>query len=194
MANKLVFGDPTVTSRFKTVVHVDLARDKKKVLVVCSAPSSLRSDAAALDQDIIEGLGRRLKREGIRIVDPNKVASWLEDRGGRLGDPAEIAADFKTNYIIHVEIDDFKYREDNSPTLYRGQVSGSVVVYEVKNANGKKVTAEVFRNDVSTTWPDGNPIEGDARRGQVFLQQFIGRICDQLAILFYDHPSSAEVL
>ena len=47
------------------------------VLVVCTTPTSVESDLATLKYDLIDGVARRMKLNGVKVINPDLVASYL---------------------------------------------------------------------------------------------------------------------
>jgi len=187
MAGKAIFGDPVLTCSFKQVTKVDLVDSKKSVLVLCTVPESVSSQYPAINQRILEGVTRNLKREGVRVVNANKVLTWLDDRNGVWGSADELAADFDADYVIHIELTDFTHRAENSPGLYQGKTLGEVHAYRVVKRGGTKRAESVFVNEYRSDYPPNNPISANQASAKIFLEKYIARISTELAQMFYDH-------
>lgn len=193
MAGKMIMGDPVVTCAFTQQTHIDLVKDERTVLVVCQVPQSVRKTFPSLSYDILDGVTRRLKREGVGIVSPNDVASWLDDNGGRWEDVSELAEAFDADYIVDIDVNRFTHTEENSPDLFRGRASGMVVAYEVRTIDGLKTTHHAFEREFNSEYPSHHPISVTSISSKTFRKQYVDRVCNELAHLFYNHRMSDEV-
>ena len=193
MAGKMVFGDPQAPSAFKQSTRIDLAKEGHRILIVCSTPDAVKTHFPSVDFDLLEGVTRRLKVRGVKVVDPDQVASWLDDHGGRWNDVAELAEKFHTDFVVHLDISKFTCQEDNSPTLLRGQSEGRVHVYRVADGPSGKLVSEVMDHEFTSTYPAGYPVSVEKKSSRLFTQEYLDRVCTKLAQIFYDHPLSEEI-
>jgi hypothetical protein len=194
MAGKMVLGDVKVQSQFRQATKTDLAKLNRRVLVLCSAPDTIRSAYPSVDFDILEGVIHRLKVHGIKkVVSPDEVAGWLDDHGGRFDDLQELADHFHADYILHIEVSRFTCTEENSHDLLRGQSEGHVRAYHLDGNGPDKKLLEVMNSDFVSTYPPGNPVSADKKSATNFQREYIDRICLQLAQIFYDHTRSEEM-
>lgn len=193
MVGKMFFGDPLVTCEFTSRTKVDLAEDKKKVLVICSTPESIRSDYPSLNYDLLEQITYRLRRNDVEVIDTGDVATWLDDNGGVWNDVDELAENFETDYIIHVDIDDFDYREPNSPNLLRGKAFGNVSAYEVMEVDGLKRALEVFSSEYTSEYPSHMPVSIESESPKVFRKKYLDRIADQIGRFFYNYHTGEGI-
>jgi hypothetical protein len=191
-AGKVLFGDPKMDCAFRKSTSVDLTEGQDRVLVVCSTPESLRSDWSSLNIDLIDGITRRLKNQGIKVVKPDEVASWIDDNGGQFDDLSGLADEFEADYIIHLNLDRFTYLGENTKTMYRGKSHGTVTAHHADLANGVVVARIKFEREFNSEYPQ-YPVSADTVDAKVFQKQYMDRICDQVAFLFYDHRPSQEV-
>lgn len=193
MAGKMLLGDPKIPALFKQRTGVNLAKDEKTVLLVCSTPAFLKAEYSAVDRDIIEGVYRHFRRQDIKCISPNEVDSWLGRIGGIWDDPTEIAQEFKADYTIHFEIDQIAYREANSPNFYRGTSHGYVRVYENRGEGERRAAYLVFEHEFQSSYPHHYPIAADNMTERTFGEQYNKRVAQELARLFYDAPASESV-
>ena len=186
-SGKLLFGDPKTTAEFTTLTKEDLTRGLKTVLVVCSAPEASEEDVSTLRLDVVDGVTRRLKLNGVKVVNPDRVADWRYERDGIFNDPRELAQDFETDYIIWIDIQGFGLREPNSLKLLRGNTMGFIRVYRVEEVQKKRTALRVYQNEFSLTYPQHQPISETGRGVDVFRRDYIKQLCDVLSERFYDH-------
>lgn len=187
MAGKMIFGDPTVTASFKQMTGVNLVKDQKKVVVVCSTPAHVDAKLSSLKIDLLDGVARRLKRNGIQIVNPEEVAAWMDDTGGQWDDFGELIERFEPEIIIHIDLKGFSYQEENSPTLLRGRSTGHVHAYRVQKVGGESMPMQIFESEFNSEYPPLHPVSVQQITEKTFRKQYIDRITDQLAHIFYDH-------
>lgn len=193
MAGKMFFGDPVLTCSFKQVTRIDLVDSKKPVLVLCTVPESVNSRYPAINQRILEAVTRKLKREGIAVVNANHVLTWLDDRNGVWGSPDELAEGFDASYIIHIDLTEFTHRAENSPGMYQGKTMGEVHAYKVVKQGDVKHARPIFSDAYRSDYPPNNPISRSQASGKIFLENYIARISTELAWTFYDHPAGDGV-
>lgn len=188
MFNKMILGDPKVTAEFRNMTRIDLSKGKHKVLVVCTAPASVDDEVSTLKLDLIDGVTRRMRLNGVDVIDPDRIATWIDDNG-TFRDPAELAADFETDFIAWIEVNQFSFREDNSPKLLRGRCAGFLHVFRVDPATegGQKFVSTVYESEFSSTYPRLQPLSETGRSAILFQKEYVDRVCDHLAEKFYDH-------
>lgn len=191
MLGKVVLGDPEQPSGFEMATGVSLVKDQKRVLIHCSAPAYLSDDYDTLTSDVEEELIRRMRRHGLAVMHPDAAADILDDYAGHF-DPNLLAAQLDdVDYIFHIQFDSFTYREDNSPNLYRGRVSGSVVGHEIRGGDSGRHSVQVYDQQFKTTHPSAHPVAVDQMPKTVFIRRFIDRIADNLGNTFYNVQSSS---
>jgi len=193
MAGKALFGDPKVAALFRTRTRVDLAGQNKTVVVFCSVPYAVSDRYSSVQSDILEAVTRRLKREGIQVVDSNKVLNWLDDHNGVWNDPDEVAQAFEADYIIHIDLDEFTHRAENSPNMYQGRANGTVHAYEIQEVRDVKIATSVFSEPYRSVYPPHHPKPRSQASGKMFLRQYVAQISEELAQMFYDHRPGANI-
>lgn len=192
MLGKMVQGEPKNPAQFRTMTKEDLTKGKHTVLVVCTAPDSVDSEYSTLAYDVIDGVTRRMKLHGIKVINPDLVASWIDENGGIGSDPAELANEFNSDYIVFVEIQSFSFREPNSPKLLRGQATGFVRAYEVTEIAGQPRVNNVFGTEFTSTYPKHTPVSEQGRSSLIFQKEYMDRFCDTIAEKFYDHRPGTD--
>ena len=184
---KILFGDPKLPAEFTTLTKEDLTTGAKTVLVVCSTPESVDQDISTLKLDLIDGVTRRMKLHGVRIINPDRVADWIDEHGGVSSDPQELATDFETDYIAWIDVQSFDLREPNSPKLLRGHTTGFIRVFKVDEDAGQRRALKVYQTEFSMTYPQHQPISEQGRSSVVFHKEYVARLCDLLSERFYNH-------
>ena len=193
MFGKMLIGEPKIPAEFRARTHVDLTKGKHSVLVVCTAPDSVDSENSTLAYDLIDGVTRRMKLHGVDVINPDRVASWIDEHGGIGTDPSELAKDFDSDYIVFIEVQSFSFREPSSPKLLRGQSSGFIRVFEINEVGEQKIPNTVFATEFASTYPKHQPVSEQGRSSLIFQKEYMDRFCDQLAEKFYDHRPGTDI-
>jgi hypothetical protein len=189
MAGKMVLGDPVLKCDFRQATTVNLVDEKKTILVICNTPDSIRTEYPSLHFDLVDGISQKLKKQKIKVVSAGDVASWLDDNGGYWNDVSEIAEAFETDYIIHLDLSHFDYREENSQTLLRGRLSANINAYEVKETDGSKRAVQIFASDYASEYPSFTAVSINRKSEKIFKKEYIDHVCTQISQVFYDHRS-----
>ena len=74
----MIWGDPKMPSEFRQKTGINLTKTEKRLLIVCSTPEAVKSEIPSLDLDLIDEITRRLGRNRIQVVNPDKVAKWVD--------------------------------------------------------------------------------------------------------------------
>lgn len=192
MFGKMVMGEPLIPADFKSMTREDLTKGKHTVLVVCTAPESVDAENSTLAYDLIEGVTRRMKRHKIKVINPDDVASWIDEHGGAGLDPTELATEFDADYIVFIDVQTFGFRQPNTPKMLRGQASGFVRAFEVSEINGHRRVSNVFGKEFTSIYPKHQPVSEQGQTAVIFQKQYMERFCDMLAEKFYDHRPGTE--
>jgi hypothetical protein len=193
MAGKAIFGDPKLPSEFRTRTGVDLTKSEKKLLVVVRTPQSVEGDMPSLSLDLIDSIARRLKLHGVNIVNPDDVAKWIDQNGGRFDHPSELAQHFDTDYIAVIDVEQFRLHDPNSPNLYHGTASGQMQVFEVQKIAGSKDALQVFAGNFRNQYPPHGPVPGESLSSSMFMRRFVDHLSDRLGSRFYDYRLGDEM-
>jgi hypothetical protein len=196
-------GRPLIEADFKQQTGKDMMDEGKRVIVLCTSPDKAKAEYSGIDIDLSTEITRRLKYEKIKIVDEHSVATWMDDQGGQIDDEsiAKAIRKFKADYVILIELEEFAYHEENSRELFRGRSRGTahvIVLKQVKSADKDKdtetkekavtrVPKRIYSRDFSSTYPVHQPVQSDSVSELAFRKQYVDRMADELARLFYDH-------
>ena len=76
----------------------------------------------------------------------------------------------------------------------RGDVTGFEVRKE-KNDDGKTVQTaySIFKHEFRSTYPRHAPIPADQKNERLFREEFLNRMCEELAHVLYDHPLKDDI-
>lgn len=193
MAGKSLFGDPIVESPFSKAANVDLSKGMHEVLIVASTPETIKTEFPATTVDLIENVSRNLRISGVKVVNPNKVATWLDDNGGYWDDINQLANDFDVQYIIHLEIESLSLQEPNSPDMYQGHVSGTVYGYEVREGRREKAAHRIFHKAFDRKYPDGYPQLADRLSRDSFHRDLMDHVSTILSQMISNCRTSDRI-
>lgn len=192
-------GFPKTTCDFTKFTHGrKLTEKNKRVVVLSSSVNSARVEVPSLDLDIISEVSRRLKIADIKVVDEHKVNTWIDEQGNitPATDLELIGEHFKADFLVLFTFDDFGYREENSPDLYRGHASGKVVVAEMIDDGikpGKKRAKVIYNKPFNSKYPQNRPVSADQEGPDLFKQKFMGQLSQTLTRLFVDYRPEDEI-
>lgn len=191
MAGKMIFGDPLIVCDFTSQTHVNLQKEHKKVLVICSSPEAVKLHWPSLDYDILEKVSQNLNSRGIEVVNLDDVAHWIDDNGGEFDHPSELAEEFDADYIVHIELNEFRYLEEHSRDLYRGRANGNMMVYEVvRTTQGGEKRAraqQVFVQEFNSEYPSLQPIPSEQITDKSFRQKYLEEVSRELSRKLYNY-------
>lgn len=192
-------GFPKTTCDFTKSTHGrKLSEKNKRVIVLSSSIDSARVEVPSLDIDIISKVSRQFKIANIKVIDEHKVATWIDDKGNITAgtDLQPIGEHFKADFVVLFTFDDFGYREENSPDLYRGHASGKVVVAEMIDDGinpGKKRAKVIYNKPFNSKYPLNRPVSTDQEGPDVFKQRFMEQLSQTLTRLFVDYRPEDEI-
>lgn len=192
---KMLFGDPKMPAEFTKLTSVDLSKGTKTVLVICSTPESVDEDVSTLRYDLVKGITRRLKLNGVKVINPDRIAEWMDDNdgvsitefSGNVTGVSELARDFETDYIAWIDVQKFYLHEPNSTKLLRGHTSGYIRVFKVDDHGGQRSALKIYQNEFALTYPQLQGISEEGRSMIVFQNDYLNNLCTHLAERFYDH-------
>lgn len=195
MAGKMLFGDPKIDSTFKERTGVDLVEEEKTLLVICRTPYTVQNSMPSLEYDLTDGILRRLKQRKIKTVSPDKVAVWMDENGGEIGNPSLLAKDFDCDFIAVVEVSSLSFYEENSRDMLRGHASGSIRAFEVKSTEGddSKRASLVYSGEFTSQYPEFSPVSIHSVSERTFQKQFLNQLATQISRHFHDYRMSETV-
>lgn len=189
---------------------------KKKVVVLCTSPEEAKQDNVAINQDLIEQVSRQMKANGINVIEPHEILTWIDDHGGvlRESDLAEIGKKFDVDFLIQIRLEAFSIRDRSSPGLYHGNAVGRVRVWardgqaekkvadakskdKAKSSKGDNWTPpalrQIYMRPYKCMFPSLQPVPAGNESPLVFCKRFEERVGKEIALLFYDHRLKDEM-
>ncbi len=159
----------------------------KKVAVVCRVLPSLEFNnptvTKELARDVAQHLAGNVKK--IQIVDPQKVASWVD--ANQWNEYSEVGNAVGADMVVGIDIQDFATQQ--SHTLYQGRASWLLTVHDC--TQGGKV---VFEKSGRTVYPPNTGIPAmDLPSEATFRRKFVRVLADNIARHFYPHEPQADM-
>jgi len=187
-------GLPMLDADFEKATGHSLTEKGKKVIVLCTSPEKAKMEVTSLDVDIIAEVSRRLKAQEIELVDPNKVATYIDDNGGEVNESEikEISKKFKADYVIFIELTDFGCQEANSPGLLRGHAQGRINVITYEKHDDINLTKQIYNKPFDSKYPVHQPVSIEQTSLPVFRKQYLDRVSEEIARMFYKHRPGEE--
>ncbi len=184
-AGKMVMGDPVNTSAFEFTTGTDLKESGEKLLIICSAPHGTLLQFPSVQLDIVDRITLHLKSRDIQVVSSDDVATWYDDNG-EWGDFSELAKQFESRYVLHVELRTFSFQEPSSPDLMRGRSEGTVTVYRFDDEETGYREA-IFEQNLRVKFPETYPVPRESKSEETFVENLLDRISLQVSQMLYDH-------
>ena len=175
----------------------------KKVVILTHVADNSLGEFQSLDREMNRELIRILKAgvKKIEIVDPEKVASWVEAHP-TWTDPGELAKAFDTDLVIFLEVQEFQIQDPRSPGLLEGNAEVQIQVIEFahpKNSKGKvntsqpKETNRIYNESWKTTFPKRSPVSVDSVSPSVFKSKFLKLVATELSWQFMEHAPGDDI-
>jgi hypothetical protein len=124
-------------------------------------------------------------KDKVVVVPPSQVRGY-QNTHHRWRDepPQKLGEHFKADFVISLEIEDFRLMDKRSPTLYQGHAEISVTVTDAHKPVGE---GEVFFETYATDFPRTPTSVSDMSANQ-FRTQLINAIAKDLVQMFTPHP------
>ncbi|MDR1478072.1 MAG: hypothetical protein LBJ00_03935 [Planctomycetaceae bacterium] len=164
------------------------AKKETRVVVVCYSVAASQYEV----QNAPRLIGRQVSKliedncanKMIRMVDPVKVDTWLDNCGNEIDDILVISKDSTINadIVIGIEILDFQTRDQKSHFQIQGRCLMKIIAKDCK-------TGEVlYSQNLTVVDPPDVPIQGGgAGTEAAFRPKFIKAVSEQVAYKFHPH-------
>jgi hypothetical protein len=182
----------------------DLMFEGKKVVILCRNVSDTSGDTSSLERDLTRHLTTifRKKVKKITVVDPDKVATWVEAHPKET-DPAELARDFDADIVIFLEVEQFQSSSPSDLNVLHGTAKVHVKAYEMdypKNSKDKpikdqpKEATEKYDGFAETSFPQSGPIPIDSGSSRSkFKTTFVKVVAKEISWHFIEHAPDDSI-
>ncbi len=154
----------------------------KNVAVVCNPVVELQYSDAGSARELAQLVGMNIDRNLRRteVISQQEVARWMDEN--ELLEYPELGKALDADIVVGIDLEDFRLYEGS--TLYRGQASVHVQVYDVAE---EKLLFEKRLDDYS--FPKDTAVPATDQSEQQFRGMFMQVLSSKIARLFYAHDS-----
>jgi hypothetical protein len=176
----------------------------KKVVILCRAVADSTGEYSSLERDLSLNVATifRKKVKKITVVDPDKVATWVEAHP-RETDPAEVARDFDADIVIYMEVEQFQTQAPGDLNMIHGEARVHLKAFEMeypKNSKGKpikdqaKEAHEIYDGYAEPSFPDRGPIPIDNGSSKAkFRITFVKVVAKEISWHFIEHAPDDSI-
>jgi hypothetical protein len=158
----------------------------KRVAIVCRPVVELQFSDSTVPRDLTREVGSLLtdKVHKIKIVDEREVSEWTDENTWQKF--TEVGKALKADIVVGIELERFSLQQ--GPTLFQGNASLRLVVYDMQNG-GRQVYDKALPR---VLYPPNTPIPSADKSEAEFRRQFLGVLAEQIARRFYAHDSRED--
>ena len=176
----------------------------KKVVILCRAVSDSMGEYSSLERDLSRDLATifRKKVKKITVVDPDKVATWVEAHPKET-DPAEVARDFDADIVVFIEVEQFQSQSPADLNMLHGEARVHVKAYEMdypRNSKDKpikdqpKEAHDIYDGYAEPRFPDRGPIPIDSGSSKSkFRITFVKVVAKEISWHFIEHAPDDSI-
>jgi hypothetical protein len=159
--------------------------------------SSLERD---LSREFTSILRKKVKK--ITVVDPDKVATWVEAHP-KWTDPADVARDFDADIVIFLEVELFRLQAPGDLNVVHGESKVHIQAYEMqypKNSKDKpikdqpKEAVSIYDEYGETSFPNRGPLPIDTGTSlSKFKIVFLKVVAKEVSWHFIEHREEDSI-
>jgi hypothetical protein len=176
----------------------------KKVVVLCHATANTMGEFSSLDRDLCREFSGILRKKvkKITVVDPDKVATWVEAHPNWT-DPADVARDFDADFVIFLEIEQFQLQQPGDLNMLHGQAKVHIMAFEMKypkNSKDRPITDQpkeadrIYDDYADTIFPNRGPIAIDSGSSRSkFRITFLKVVAKEISWHFLEHAEDDSI-
>ncbi|MFO0890237.1 MAG: hypothetical protein U0790_13990 [Isosphaeraceae bacterium] len=176
----------------------------KKVVVLSHATAGSQGEFPSLERDLNREFVAQLRKKGkkITVVEPDKVASWVEAHP-KWTDPTEAARDHEADVAIFLEIEQFQLQAPGDLNVLQGTAKVHIQAFELdfpKNSKGKpikekpKESRPIYDDYQETTFPIRGPIPVDSGVGRAaFKNKLVQVVASEVSWHFVEHSQDEMI-
>lgn len=174
-----VWSGPSVPASYEGL-------EDRRVVVFCSAPSSIEYRHASAADDLSKRVASLLAIhvKNIDVVNPRDVENWMNETDRE--DFRELAKTLRADMVVQIDMEQF--RLEKGTTLYQGNADIAVTVYDMEQ--DAKIVWESPINEV--LFPANSAVPKQDKSLRQFRRQFIEVLAQQIARHFYKHDPHAD--
>lgn len=186
----LIGGPPSIEPDFDKQTKLSMTAEDVTVAVVCFAPKELKWDVSDIDEDLAKYISHKLAYHKVKVIMPQRVQAWL-DKNPEWDRPDEVGAEFKTTYVIFVELEDYNLYEKGNQNLYRGRAEANVSVWKMDKETGEGEV--IYRKSLTSQYPLAIGRPTSEITYSRFKKAYLTRLSEEIGRLFYEHFNGADI-
>jgi hypothetical protein len=176
----------------------------KKVVILCNVTSGAVAEFPSLERDVPRILAEILRKKvkKITIVEPDKVATWVEAHP-RYTEPADAARDFDADVAIFLEVEQFQSQSPGDLNMVHGDSKVHIQVFEMeypKNSRDRaikdqpKEAREIYNEYAESTFPNRGPLPIDSGTSRnAFKHTFLKIVVKEISWHFVAHREEDSI-
>jgi hypothetical protein len=177
----LIGGPPHIEPEFDRETGQSFVGSDAKVAVICYVDPEVRLKYAKIDSELATYVAGLMQINKIDVVEPDYVRAWI-DKHPDWETADEVGRDLEADYVIEIELVDFGLYEPHSATLFRGNATCYVNVYEVPETGEAE---RLFSKDVKFMFPTKIPRSTYDLTEIAFKREFLSRLGEEIGFMFY---------
>ena len=186
----LLHGPPTIEPDFHKKTKLWLSDRGKTTAIVCYAPKTLKWDNEAVDSEVARAVALKFSEHKITVFDPDKIDAWI-DRNPNYDKVTEVAAEYKCDYVVHIDIRDYSLFAAQSSDLYQGRCDAVINVFQM---NADKTDGElIYTTEVRSRFPTRSEKSVYDIGYEDFKNMYLLALGDEIGKKFYEYYSGDEI-
>lgn len=122
---------------------------------------------------------------GTEVVAPRDVEDFLQKNIDAHVNPGLVGRQFKTDYVIYLEVSEFQIRDPAEPQLLRGRLTASVSVHDSRDEAGTLQRFELA--PVECVHPADQPVLLSEANSALIREGTYRKFAELVARKFYEH-------
>ena len=167
-------------------------------MILCNVTSSAAGEYPSLERDVPRILADILRKnvKKITIVDPDKVATWVEAHP-HWTEPGDAARDFSADMAIFLEVEQFQSQSPGDLNMVHGDSKTHIQVFQLdypKNSRDKplkdqpKESHNIYDAYAESTFPNRGPLPIDSGNSRsAFTHTFLKIVVKEISWHFIPH-------
>jgi hypothetical protein len=178
--------------------------EDKRVVILCNVTSAAVAEYPSLERDLpreLAGIFRK-KVKRITVVDPDKVATWIEAHP-HWTDPADAARDFNAEVAIFLEVEQFQSQTPGDLNMVHGDAKVHIQVFELeypKNSKNKPIKDQpkeahnIYDGYAECSFPNRGPLPIDTGTSrESFKHTFLKIVVKDVSWHFVEHREEDSI-
>ena len=159
----------------------------RKVAVHVWAPPQILNVYPYARLDTAKYVAGRLRAEidDVTLVSTRKVEDYVARAPDQTTDPGELGSHFDAEMVVYIELYKYQMRDPGTPQLFRGFITGSVVVYDLTTSGGFPERYEL--SSARAVYPPSGPVSVMKTTEQKVRKETSELFAEEVSLKFRDH-------